>query len=285
MWSKERIQEDLRDLRIREGDALIVHASLRAVGKVEGGADTVIDALLEVVGPEGTILTPTFNYARLDPAGWAEPPQDPHELERLRAEAPVSDEVSVEPVGILAERLRLRPDAHRSRHPLLSFAAVGRNAAFLTDSAPFHYPLGTNSPLARLHQLNGGILLLGVSHAANSALHLAEIWADAPYARRATRVKTGAETWEEMEGSPECSAGFTKIEPVLRQARLLREGYVGNAPSQFMRIQQVVSMALAMLRGDPEALLCENPYCRWCAHARRFTAPSDSSGIGRGPLS
>jgi aminoglycoside 3-N-acetyltransferase len=276
MWSKERIIEDLRDLRVLEGDALIVHASMRAVGEVEGGADAVIDALLEVVGPEGTVMAPAFNMDNYAPDSWVESLIDPAIQAVINPEPYNPDGVCARQVGVLPTRLAARAEARRSRHPILSFTAVGRNAAFLTENVPVHYPLGTNSPLARLYQLNGGILLLGVDHTVNTALHTAEIWGNAPYARRTARVRTGETSWEQMEGSPECSAGFGKIERVLRQARILRTGHVGNAPSQYMRIQQVVSMGRAMLEGRPDSLLCDDPNCRWCVRARKYTQEQDA---------
>jgi aminoglycoside 3-N-acetyltransferase len=272
MWTKQRITDDLFDLGITAGDTLLVHASMRAVGPVEGGADTVIETLLDLVGPDGTLMAPFFNPAnRLradsDPVNFAGPEEPFRE-----------DTADVSTVGILAQRLGSRTGARRGAHPSLSFAAVGHNAAFLTENAPFHYPFGTNGPLARLHQLNGRILLLGVGHTVNSSIHLAEVWADAPYARRKCAVRTGEETWVEMEGSPECSAGFARIEPILRQARIVKSGYVGNASSQVMRAQFVVSMAMEMLRGRPDCLLCENPACEHCALARKMTRPQDAPG-------
>ena len=160
--------------------------------------------------------------------------------------------------------------------------AVGANAQVLTANVPFHYPLGSNSPLARLFQLNGGVLLLGAGQEENASLHLAEVWANVPYGRRLAQVLSEDNGLQEMEGSPGCSAGFPKIERVLRQARILREGYIGNARSQFMRAQHAVSLAAEMLRGSPESLLCNNPACEACTLARRFTAdqrPLDSRKI------
>ena len=81
-----------------------------------------------------------------------------------------------------------------------------------------------------------------------------------------------------MEGSPECSAGFTKIESILRQARILKSGYVGNAESQTMRVQFVVSMAREMLIAQPDSLLCDDPNCEPCTHARKMTRAQDTPG-------
>jgi aminoglycoside N3'-acetyltransferase len=74
-----------------------------------------------------------------------------------------------------------------------------------------------------------------------------------------------------MMGSPECSEGFRKIDPLLRQSRISRQGYIGNAESQLMRQRALVSMAVAMLRGDPKSLLCDDPTCAFCAHARKLS--------------
>ncbi len=275
MWSRERIAEDLRDLRVREGDAVIVHASMRAVGAMEGGADTLLAVLRALVGPEGTVMVPAFSYDRLRRLPVRETvPEDRDSPEALPG-LPI-DPIKAQAVwgghrGIFAERLAEHAEAHRSPHPAFSFAAIGKNAEFLTHTAPFHYPFGSHSPIARLHQINGGVLLLGVSQSVNMGLHLAEVYADVPYGRRLALVQDEAEEWHEMVGGPGCSAGFRKCEAVLRQARILREGYVGNAASQYLRLQPLVSMAMELLHGNPEALLCDDPHCRECVLARKFT--------------
>src|SRR5581483_373528 len=267
MWTESQLVEDLRDLGLTEGASVLVHSSLRAIGKMEQGAETLVRAFRRVLGPSGTLMVPTFTFDHSDPAGWRHPPTSPAELERLRAEAPVFDPetspTEVRWMGVFPEVVRKQPDAKRSHHPVVSFAAVGANAEFLTQNAPFHYPLGSESPIARLHQLGGKILLLGVGHKSNSALHLAEVWANVPYIHRSVKLKTGPRAWTVMHGSPECSEGFGKIEPLLRQSRILKSGYIGNAPSQLMRVRQLISMAIALLQGDGAALLCDYPECRW----------------------
>jgi aminoglycoside 3-N-acetyltransferase len=275
MWKETQIIEDLRDVGLSEGDSVLVHSSLRAVGQIEGGAETLVRAFRTVLGATGTLMVPTFTFDYSDPVGWREPPLTPEALERARTSIPVFDPLTTPThtpwIGIFPEIVRRQPDAQRSSHPVVSFAAVGANAAFLTQNVPFHYPLGSESPLARLHQLDGWVLLLGVTHKTNTALHLAEIWANVPYIHRAATLKTGSETWTVMRGSPECSEGFARIEPLLRQGRILKTGYIGNAQSQLMRIRPLVSMAIAMLQGDAAALLCDQPDCPWCTVARKLT--------------
>lgn len=269
--------EDLKELGLPAGRPVLVHASLEAIGPIEAGAETLVAAFREALGPEGTLLVTTFAF---DPAAGAadrsglqnvlSPLDSPAGQQGLSGNAGVPS--AAHWTSGFAETVRQQPDAFRSDHPALSFTALGAEAQALTTHVPFHYPLGSDGPLARLHQRNGWICLIGVGHSANMSLHLAEIWANVPYVHRTALVKTVSGEDATMLGSPDCSAGFARIEPVLRQSRILRRGYVGNAESQLMRQQQTVSMAIAMLQGDPSALLCENETCPACTLARRMTA-------------
>lgn len=278
MWSQARLVEDLRELGLSEGAHVLAHTSLRAIGPIEGGAETLLQAFRRVLGPEGTLLVPTFTPQFTDPAESEGAPESQEEIDDLRSRIPVFDAAATPAariaVGVFPEIVRQQPDAKRSDHPVASFAAIGGRADYLTENAPLHYPLGTESPLARLHQLNGWALLIGVSQEVNSSLHLAEVWANAAYIHRSARIKIGEDHWVSMLGSPECSEGFPKIEPLLRQARILRRGYVGNAPACLMRQRELISMAVSLLQGAGNALLCDDPICPWCSIARKFTADS-----------
>lgn len=276
MWTERQVEEDLQHLGLRAGMAVLVHAIPQAIGPMEGGSVTLLNALLRVLGLEGTVLLPAFTPAHRDPAERTGHLTPTEETERLRATVPLFDvhtsPVGPEPPGEFPEIARNHPRARRSTHPILSFVAIGAQADFLTRQAPFHYPLGSESPLARLHQLNGYVLLIGTDHTANVSLHLSEVWANVPYIHRYATVRTGEATWTRMQGSPECRRGFARIEPLLRQSRILREGTVGNALAQLMAQQQLVSMGVALLRGERSFLLCEAPDCSWCALARRMNA-------------
>ena len=269
---------DLKDIGVREGKPLLVHASLRSVGEIEGGAETLVEAFREVLGANGTLLVPAFTSQRRDPALRENAPASQDEIEALRRTIPPYDlkltPCDLESVGRFAETIRLQPDAFRSDHPGFSFAAMGGQAKYFTENTPFHYPLGSDSPLARLHTQGGYVLLIGVGQSVNISLRTAEIWANVPYIHRTRLVKTNETEWRQMKGSPECAAGFERIELALRQARLLQSGYLGNAPCQLMRQQEIISMAVAMLQGAADSLLCNNPYCPHCALAFKTSSPS-----------
>ena len=279
MWTQRQLVEDLTAIGLPSGSAALVHVALQAVGPIEGGPETLTAALREVLGAEGTLLVPTFSLDRREPAEPGDPPAAEHLQGEYAAPTPVANQASMYGTDVLAEALLLLPDAFRSDHPALSFAAIGAEAEALTSHAPFHYPLGSEGPLARLHRRNGWILLIGVGHAHNMSLHLAEIWAEMPYVHRSAQLQSVSGEETTMLGSPGCSAGFTKIESLLRQSRIVRRGSIGDADSQLMRQQQTVSMAVTTLKGNPAALLCEDEACRPCTLARRMTAKQVSDPI------
>src|SRR5260221_5927753 len=131
MWTEEQLIEDLRELGLREGAEVLVHASLRAMGPIEGGAETLVKAFQQIVGPQGTLMVPAFTPNLGDPAEWRSTPETPEEMERLRAETPVFDArstpVDTPSIGFFAEVVRCLPQAQRSEHPVVSFAASGAN--------------------------------------------------------------------------------------------------------------------------------------------------------------
>jgi aminoglycoside 3-N-acetyltransferase len=278
MWTEDSLVEDLTEFGLSEGMHLIVHASMPAIGPIDGGAAALLRAFRRVLGDTGTLLVPTFTPEFYDPAESEDRPDSEDGIERLRAGVGVFDPrttpASREAAGVFAEEVRRQPDAYRSDHPVASFAAIGALAEPLTAHVPFHYPLGSESPIARLHANKGWTVLIGAGPEDNVALHLAEIWANAPYIHRSARVKTGLNEWTAMLGSMGCTDGFARIGPILRQARIAHSGKVGSAAALRMRIQETVSMAVAMLQGAGDSLLCDDPNCPACHVARRYTAKS-----------
>ena len=168
-----------RALGIRPGDTVLVHASLSAVGPVQGGARAVADALLETLGADGTLVVYTQTPDNSDPSRWpvtrgyAVPAK---EWPRLRTTLPAFDPERTPSfgVGVLPEEVRTRPGALRSTHPQSSFAALGPAAARITTGHALDCHLGEDSPLARLEELDARILLLGVGYSVCTAFHLAE---------------------------------------------------------------------------------------------------------------
>lgn len=150
----------LRALGVRRGGVLLVHTSFRAVRPVEGGPMALIEALKDALGPEGTLVMPTMTDG--------ESPFDP-------ARTPTWQ------MGITAELFWRRPGVRRSGHPGGSFAAAGPHAEEICAPQPLSPPHGPDSPVGRVHDLDGQVLLLGVGHSESTTLHLAEAVACVPY--------------------------------------------------------------------------------------------------------
>jgi len=263
----ERIENDLRNIGVKKDDTIMLQSSLKSVGLVEGGADAVIDALLHVIGEGGTLMVPTFTYSY---AG--------------KEDAVVFDKKST-PVcntGIISETLRKRKEAERSSHPAYSFAAIGKNAKALTSDHPIGSPLGIGSPLHRLAEMNGKILLLGVGQNRNSLIHTAEaaagmIYQCVPFREswgRAVRVLNSEGVVEiiDQKQFPGCSYHFGIIEEVLQSKGILRYGKAGNAATQFMNAKDVIIQVVELLKKKPDYLLCGRPECECCTNRKKLLA-------------
>jgi aminoglycoside 3-N-acetyltransferase len=160
-----RMLEDLRALGIRENGVLLVHASLRSLGKVEGGAETVIQVLLEALGDNGTLLLPALSY------------------ETVGAENPCFNARKTPScVGALPEYFRQREGTLRSIHPTHSVCSVGKRAGdILSDHNNDTTPCGSNSPFHKLPDCDGQILFLGCGLRPNTSIHAIEELSEPPY--------------------------------------------------------------------------------------------------------
>jgi aminoglycoside N3'-acetyltransferase len=182
----ERVARDLRRLGLHAGEAVMVHASLRAIGPVEGGADGVLGALAEVLGPEGTLL---MTLGARDDWAWV---NERPEAERaaLLAGSEVFDALAApaDPdVGVLAEVFRTRPGTVVSDHPEGRFGAAGRLATRLVEDVPWDDYYGPDSPLERFLHAGGRVLRLGADLGTVTLLHHAEYLAPVPGKRRVRR--------------------------------------------------------------------------------------------------
>lgn len=155
--TKEHLLQQLRDMGIRPDDNVMLHSSMRAIGTVEGGADTVIDAFMEYLS-EGMFMTPT------------------HTWKQMSGEYSVFDP-SREPscVGIISELFRQREGVCRSLHPTHSIAAWGKGAPeYVQGEEQFHTPCDPDGCFGRLRGIHAKILLAGVTHIKNTYIHSIE---------------------------------------------------------------------------------------------------------------
>lgn len=180
------LARELCILGVAEGDVVMVHASLRAIGPVVGGADTVVDALDAAVGGTGTVL---MTLGALDDRGWVnERPE--RERPALLTEASPFDALRTpaDPdVGVLAEIFRRRSGTLVSDHPEGRFGARGHGAAHLVSDVPWDDYYGTGSPLHRFVDAGGKVLRLGADPDTVTLLHYAEYLAPLAVKRRVRR--------------------------------------------------------------------------------------------------
>lgn len=177
LCTRQSLAGDLRRLGLTAGDTILVHASMRSLGWVCGGPTTVVHALLDVLGPAGTVVVPAQTPHNRDPSRWPGRPVPESWWPEIRAQLPAFDPALTPcgpAMGALAERVRTWPGAVRSAHPQTSFAALGPAAQRLMAGHALASPLGEESPLARLEEVDARVLLLGVGYDRCTVFHLAE---------------------------------------------------------------------------------------------------------------
>jgi aminoglycoside N3'-acetyltransferase len=249
---RAEVADQLRALGVTKGAVLLVHTSFRAVRPIEGGPPGLIEALRAALGPHGTLVMPSWT-------GNDDEPFDP-------ATTPASPDL-----GVVPDTFWRLPGVVRSNHPF-AFAAAGPRAARITAGPLPLPPHSLESPVGRVYELDGQVLLLGVGHDADTTLHLAELLAGVPYRvpRYCTVLRDGRPVRIDYGENDHCCARFAFADDWLRERRLQSEGRVGHAHARLARARDVVGVALEHLAHDP--LLFLHPPsagCAECDEARR----------------
>jgi len=250
----------LRDLHLRNAP-VIVHASLKSFGDVEGGADTVVNALARTFD---TVVVPTFTYKTMlipltgpaDNAMTYGSGADANRMAEFFTPKTPSDPL----MGIIPETLRKLPRARRSIHPIQSFA--GLNADMILTKQTIADPL---APLGDLEARGGWVLLLGVDHTVDTSIHFAEKLAGRKQFVRWALTPKGV---VECPGFPGDSAGFQAVAVDIE--KFTRRVKVGEAAIQAIPMTMLFKMVIACVKKDPLALLCEREDCERCGEVRRY---------------
>lgn len=249
--TRRSLGDDLVALGLEAGDAVLVHAALRQVGNILGGPDSLIDAMVEVVGPAGTIL------------GYCDWQLEDEVRDRpaLRAHIPAFDALrsrATRDNGAFPELLRTTPGALRSDNPGASMAALGGRAEWFTADHALDYGYGPQSPLGKLVEAGGKTLLLGAPRDTMTLLHHAEHLAD--FAGKRVRryecpiLVEGKTVWRWFEefdtsdppdGLPDDY--FATIVTEFLATGRGREGLIGRAPSVLVDAAGIVPFAVDWL--------------------------------------
>jgi aminoglycoside 3-N-acetyltransferase len=234
MLSKKQLVADLRGLGIKKGMDLMVHSSLSALGPVRGGAPTVVEALLEVVGRSGTLLMPSFNH---------------------RAAAVYNALTTPTTNGAIPDAFWRRADAYRSQHPTHAVAASGARAAWYCSE---HLDVGiwaAESPIGKLVHHGGYILALGTTHSTSTAYHVAEMSVPCgcieSFANEDRVVGIDGQV-QAVRGlafrGGECPVPIGKLEAALDRRRLQQRGSVGAAAAQLVLANDLWKVRREQLR-------------------------------------
>jgi aminoglycoside N3'-acetyltransferase len=248
------VASQLRLLGVEPGGVLLVHTSFRAVRPIEGGPRGLIEALRLALGPQGTLVMPSWT-------GDDETPFDP-------ATTPAAEDL-----GATADLFWREPGVVRSDH-LQAFAAIGPRAEAIVKTPlplPPHTP---DSPAGRVHDFDGQVLLLGVGHDADTSLHVAELLAKVPYGipRHCTVMQNGRAVRIDYLENDHCCQRFALADGWLRARGLQAEGPVGHGMARLFRARDVVRLAVDELRRDPLLFLHGvGEGCAECDEARRST--------------
>lgn len=254
--TRERLVEQLRALGVGQGQTVLVHTSLSALGWVCGGPVTVIEGLMDLLTPAGTLVMPAHSGALSDPAGWANPPVPEGWWEEIRATMPAfdPDRTPTRAMGQTAELFRTWPGVLRSHHPAFSFAAWGRNARYVTEQHALDDGLGEGSPLARLYELDAYVLLLGVGYDVNTSFHLGEYRTRGPKKRvvqGAPIVEGGRRVWKAYHDIELDADRFEALGADFEAAHRVRVGPVGAGTARFFRQRPAVDFAAGWLEEHP----------------------------------
>jgi aminoglycoside 3-N-acetyltransferase len=261
------IAADLTDLGLGRGDVVFFHSSLKSLGWVEGGAEAVIEAFLDTIGPDGLVIVPTLT-ATFAP-GCIYPDLVVHAFDPKETPSRV---------GAITDALWRRPEAFRSAHPTHSVAAIGRRAEELVQGHEHTSTFGQKSPYGRYVNWGAKILFLGVNLRCNTTLHAVEDWLDLPYMQPGKAMVKGCDGRPRavtVTKSPMGDRDFyrrdSKVARLLEGAGLIRRGKVAAAETVWLPAREMVQTVAAAIHQRPDLLLCDSPDCEFCSAWRRPT--------------
>jgi aminoglycoside 3-N-acetyltransferase len=235
--NQQEIEAGIRAMSLSSGDIVLLHSSLSSLGQVEGGADTVIDAFLTVLGPEGTLAVPNLGSSSL-----------------------------------ITETLANRPNAVCSIHPRASVAAIGAHAEEICRD---HWQAETahaeDTPYTRMAAMGGYACLLGVDQDRNTTLHSVETFLQLPYLNTTPEITFSTpqgqvtKSWPHFPGP---HRNFIGLDKLLRDQGIVRVGKIGKAVVRLMKSRELIDTLLTSGALDPSFVLCDNPHCEACIRQR-----------------
>jgi aminoglycoside 3-N-acetyltransferase len=252
MYKKEDIISGLKELGVRPTDTLLVHSSMKAVGEVEGGADTVLDAFMEYLG-EGLLIFPTHTWEQIN--------------EEYNVFCPATEPSCV---GVLTNLFMKRPNVYRSWHPTHSVAAFGREAKeYVSGEEKWDSPCSRGGCWGKLYDRQAKILFLGCSLKKNTYLHGVEEWNNIPNRLTAEPRKLKIQTPEGLiidrplkgHHNPvgDISQNYDKMQEPFIYKGIARKGQIGDATSYLCDAVGMADLVSDFLQMNADLFLDGNP--------------------------
>lgn len=255
--SKDQIISDLRRMGISEGDHIAVTLSFKSIGYVDGGPATFIDALLEVLGPNGTLMMNTFTRA--------------FPLSMIPSDYVFDCKTTAVWTGLVPETLRKRRGSIRSHHPSFSVVAIGRLAEHLTEDHNENSKLLL--PYSRLAEIGGKYLCIGLANRLVAIRHeaqrLAGLFDLVPQWRGVKYKDTQGRMRIHIYNALPCIRKLPELVPALEKMGIVETGKIGTARSLLAPAKDLLHAMAEMLDRDPTLNLCDDISCLWCREAER----------------
>lgn len=243
---KQDIKNMLEQLGVQKGMLLIVDVDSTHIGYLNGGVQAMIEALMECVGYEGTIVVPAFTPQYKDPACQENKP--PRQFWKdIREQALPFDRKLSEPSNadaFISQFLR-NEAVLRSNHPLYSFAAWGKYAKLICDKHPLHFALGKDSPLGKIYEMNGYCVLLGCEYEACTMFHMAEYQDDIfPVKLVSAPIESNHRIlWKDLLDIEQQTENFHEIGEVMEDRKIVKTAYIANSKCRLFSAREAVNLA------------------------------------------
>lgn len=246
--SKEEIIQQLEVLGIQKGMVLLLHADTRRLGHLIGGEQILIEALMESVGYEGTIIMPTFTPQLMDPS-CQKKRVNPMFWEDVRHNALSFDRKLTPPLhcDALIHQFLRNDGIVRSYHPLYSFAAWGKYAKIICDKHPLHFGLSKDSPLGKVVDFNGYVVMLGCEYEDCSIFQLARYNGEqSPIRVISAPIENNHKVlWKDMLELDYDTKNFSQIGEVMEERSVVKTSYIGNGRCRLFSAREASTLATA----------------------------------------
>ncbi len=247
---KEALIKKFRSMGIKKDDIVLVHSSLSKLGFVIGGAQTVVESLLETLS-EGTLVMPTHSADLSDPKNWQNPPvpTDWHKLIYQHMPAFNKDITGTRGMGKIPETLLRMQKSVRSNHPQTSFTALGSKAIEITENHALTPMFGLDTPLGKLYKLPTKIVLLGVSFDSCTAFHLSEVLTKklSMKSEGAPLIIEGKRQWIAFEDYDYTDSDFMSFGDVLIEKGIAKVYTIGLTNAIILPFKQSVDIVKALI--------------------------------------